>query len=40
VLDFLGPWPLRLVWVVLLVGALWALMVAPWRIAQRRRADT
>jgi hypothetical integral membrane protein (TIGR02206 family) len=38
VLDFLGPWPLRLLWVVLIVGALWALMVAPWRVAGRRRA--
>ncbi|MEP7084935.1 MAG: hypothetical protein ABI854_09375, partial [Betaproteobacteria bacterium] len=36
VLDFLGPWPLRLVWVVLFVGTLWAVMVAPWRIGGRR----
>ncbi|MEO7761650.1 MAG: TIGR02206 family membrane protein [Casimicrobiaceae bacterium] len=35
VLDFLGSWPLRLVWVVLIVAALWALMVAPWRISGR-----
>ena len=32
VLDFLGPWPLRLVWVVAIVAVLWALMVVPWRL--------
>lgn len=37
VLDFLGAWPLRLVWVVLIVGALWAMMVAPWRMVARFR---
>ena len=36
VLDFLGSWPMRLVWVGLIVGALWALMVVPWRVARRR----
>lgn len=36
VLDFLGPWPLRLLWVVLIVGALWALMVAPWLLRKRK----
>ena len=30
VLDFLGPWPLRLAWVILIVGLLWAVMVVPW----------
>jgi hypothetical integral membrane protein (TIGR02206 family) len=30
-LDFLGPWPMRLLWVVVIVGPLWALMVVPWR---------
>ena len=30
VLDFLGAWPLRLVWVVLIVGLLWALMTLPF----------
>ena len=39
VLDFLGPWPLRLVWVVLIVGSVWALMVLPWRLRSRRRAE-
>ncbi len=37
-LDFLGPWPLRLVWVVVIVGALWAAMVAPWRVRLRKTA--
>ena len=37
-LDFLGVWPLRLVWVVLIVGTLWAVMVAPWRGANRARS--
>jgi len=35
VLDFLGPWPLRLVWVVAFVAVLWALMVVPWRLFRR-----
>jgi hypothetical integral membrane protein (TIGR02206 family) len=40
-LDFLGPWPMRLLWVVMIVGALWALMVLPWRIfCSVRRMDT
>jgi hypothetical integral membrane protein (TIGR02206 family) len=39
VLDFLGPWPLRLAWVVLIVGALWALMVAPWRFRRQTTED-
>ena len=38
VLDFLGPWPLRLVWVVLIVGTLWALMVLPWLRVRRARS--
>ena len=32
VLDFLGLWPLRLVWVVLIVGTLWAVMTVPFGI--------
>ena len=44
VLDFLGVWPLRLVWVVLIVGTLWALMTVPFVVARRARdtrlADT
>lgn len=34
VLDFLGVWPLRLVWVVLIVGALWAAMTLPFVLAK------
>jgi uncharacterized membrane protein YwaF len=37
VLDFLGPWPLRLVWVIAIVAVLWALMVVPWRLLSRQR---
>ena len=37
VLDFLGPWPLRLVWVIAIVAVLWALMVVPWRLLSRPR---
>ena len=37
-LDFLGPWPLRLLWVIGIVGILWALMVLPWRVFNRQRA--
>jgi hypothetical integral membrane protein (TIGR02206 family) len=36
VLDVLGPWPLRLLWVILIVGSLWAAMVAPWRFRINR----
>jgi len=36
VLDFLGPWPLRLAWVVVIVAALWAAMVVPWRLKPSR----
>lgn len=30
VLDLLGPWPVYLLWEVLIVAALWALMTWPW----------
>lgn len=29
-LDFLGPWPLYVLWLALLVAAVWALMTWPW----------
>ena len=38
VLDFFGSWPRRLLWVLAIVAALWALMVVPWRIGRRARA--
>lgn len=37
VLDFLGAWPLRLVWVVLIVGSLWAFMTLPFIIGNTGR---
>lgn len=29
-LDLLGPWPLYVVWLALLVAGVWALMTWPW----------
>lgn len=29
-LDFLGPWPVYILWLMLIAGALWALMTWPW----------
>lgn len=49
VLDLLGPWPVYVVWQVVLVGLVWALMTWPWTRAGGRprgaatpsaRADT
>jgi len=40
VLDFLGPWPLRLLWVIAFVALLWALMVVPWLRFRRAPART
>ena len=34
-LDFLGAWPLRLAWVVMIVGLLWAVMVLPFTMRRR-----
>lgn len=36
-LDFLGPWPLYVLWLALLVAAVWALMTWPW--TRRRPAE-
>ena len=36
-LDLMGPWPGRLVPIILLVAAVLALMVVPWKIAERVR---
>jgi hypothetical integral membrane protein (TIGR02206 family) len=30
VLDFLGPWPLRVVWICLLAALVMALLMLPW----------
>jgi hypothetical integral membrane protein (TIGR02206 family) len=37
VIDLIGPWPERLVVIVLLVAAVMALLMLPWEIARRRR---
>jgi hypothetical integral membrane protein (TIGR02206 family) len=36
ILDLLGPWPERLVLIVLLAGGVMALLLLPWRLARRR----
>lgn len=36
VLDFLGPWPHRVIWMTLIIAVFWAFMVLPWRLAARR----
>lgn len=36
-LDFLGPWPLYVVWLVVLAGVIWALMTWPWTRSENRR---
>lgn len=37
IVDLLGPWPERLVIIVLLVAAVLALLMLPWEIAKRLR---
>lgn len=34
--DFLGPWPVYLVWITVMMGALWALMTWPWTRGNRQ----
>ncbi|WP_120003188.1 TIGR02206 family membrane protein [Nesterenkonia muleiensis] len=34
-LDFLGPWPIYVLWLVALTGMVWALMTWPWTSAVR-----
>lgn len=38
ILDALGPWPVRIVWIVLMAAAVLALITLPWVIARWRRA--
>lgn len=38
-LDFLGPYPLRLFWMVLVVAALFALLMLPWLRRGGRRSQ-
>ena len=40
VLDLLGPWPQRLVPIVLLVAAAMAVLMVPWQIARSVRRRT
>lgn len=35
-IDWLGPWPIYVLWMVLFAGALWALMTWPWTRARAR----
>ncbi|MFO0836301.1 MAG: TIGR02206 family membrane protein [Phycisphaerales bacterium] len=37
ILDELGPWPLRVVWIVLMASAVFALITLPWTLAGRLR---
>jgi len=39
ILDLLGPWPLRLVFIVALVAVVMALLMLPWRRSLRRETD-
>jgi len=34
ILDALGPWPLRVVWIVLMASTVFALITLPWTIAR------
>jgi hypothetical integral membrane protein (TIGR02206 family) len=36
-IDFLGPWPLRLLWMGLIGSALFLALVLPWRLARLGR---
>lgn len=38
-LDFLGPWPLRLLWMTLIGSALFFALVLPWRLGRKRKAE-
>jgi uncharacterized membrane protein YwaF len=40
IVDLLGPWPGRLIIIVLLVAAVLALLMLPWEIARRRHMTT
>lgn len=37
VVDFLGPWPLRVVWMAALVIGFMAVLMLPWHFSNRRR---
>jgi uncharacterized membrane protein YwaF len=40
VIQSLGPWPLRLVWMALIVEAVFVAMWAIWPLALARRAGS
>lgn len=40
IVDLLGPWPQRLLWIVLLAAAAMFVLLAPWLLAARRHAPT
>jgi hypothetical integral membrane protein (TIGR02206 family) len=40
IVDLLGPWPGRLIIIVLLVAAVLALLMLPWEIARHRHMTT
>ena len=35
IVDFLGPWPLRVIWIVLIAIFAMMLLMLPWEIARR-----
>ncbi len=35
ILDALGPWPLRVVWIILLAATVFVLVTVPWRLVRR-----
>ena len=37
-LDLLGPWPVYIVWEILLIAGVWALMTWPWQTARAASA--
>ena len=39
-LDFLGPWPLYVVFEIAIVATVWAVLVWPWVSGRRRTAPT
>lgn len=34
-IDWLGPWPIYVVWMAVIAGILWAVMTWPWTLQQR-----
>lgn len=38
IVDWLGPWPIYVLWIVLLVGGVWALMTWPFARKHRKQS--